>query len=209
MKIHRIFPALSRSAILLALGLGLSCATMGCSHSAPSLTLTSIEHNQSYQQGFTNAYTGKNANGDIDVVLIDDATDQTMKGTAVTSPVWQVMHIRILWSPTRDMKAVVSNAAVKWYVVKCSKSCDLLEYSGIAFISLKEDDDSTTLRVQNTLLKPTGNHGTLTDPVGACRLEGTFVAHQDAGAVEKILSHVKTAVAAGSAKTPSLTSSAQ
>ena len=44
------------------------------------------------------------------------------------------MHIRVLWTPSREMKAVATNAAIKWYVISDSSPQDYLEYSGTGFV---------------------------------------------------------------------------
>src|SRR5436305_1031124 len=119
MKMKPTFRALSRSApVLLSLGImALGIVGCGASTSPPDLKITSIKHDQTWQQGFTQAWMNRAATGELDVVLVDQASEQAMAGTAITAPVRQVMHIRVLWSPTREMKAVVSNASVKWYVI--------------------------------------------------------------------------------------------
>ncbi|HET6247390.1 MAG TPA: hypothetical protein VFE47_06830 [Tepidisphaeraceae bacterium] len=191
---------------LLALALALPLSSVGCA-SAPELTLTSIDHSQCYRQGFTQAYTSRDANGDVDVVLLDQASEEALSGKGASNPpVRQVMHIRILWSPTSDMKAVVSNASVRWYVIGRSNPQDVLEYSGIAFVSMDQNDDDCKLRVRNAVLKPSGNHGALNDPIGPSRLEGTFTAHADPGKVNRVLGTLKTTVAAARSATPALTS---
>jgi hypothetical protein len=126
---------------------------LGCV-SSPQLTVTSIDHNQSYRETFTQAYTRVDPNGDTDVVLVDGATEKALDGHADPSAVRQVMHIRVVWEPTRDMKAIVSNATVNWYVIHQGQPQDVLEYSGIAFVSMDEGDDTTTLNVRNATLKP-------------------------------------------------------
>ena len=103
----------------------LPLASVGCA-SGPQLTLTSLEHHQSYRPGFTQAYINHNVNGDIDVVLIERPNDVGPDGDGPLGYVRQVMHIRILWVPTSDMKAIVSNASVKWYVIGRSSPHDIL-----------------------------------------------------------------------------------
>jgi hypothetical protein len=200
------FAALSRPAFLsLLLGsLALSSVGCGASSSAPNLTITSIGQNQCWQQGFTQAWMSRNGNGDVDVVLVDPAAEQVLNGNPVSCPVCQVMHIRVLWSPTKDMKAVVSNASVKWYVIGHPQQQDHLEYSGIAFVSMEEGDNSTTtMKIRNAVLNPSSRHGQLTDPVGASKLEGTFVAREDSARVGKVLNGVKTALSASGEDTHS------
>jgi hypothetical protein len=190
------------SIFLVALTL-LPLASIGCA-SSPELMVTSIEHSQSYRQGFTQAYTCKDPNGDVDVVLLDKAAENAMNGTADSAAVRQVMHIRIVWAPTSDMKAVVSNASVKWYVINQIHPQDILEYSGIAFVSMDSDDDAATLRVQNAILKPSGNHGNLNDPIGSSRLEGKFTARIDPHKVNQILADLRSTVAASKNASPVL-----
>lgn len=191
------FAALSRPATLSLLLGSLLLGSIGCAESStPNLTITSMKQNQCWQQGFTQAWMSRNGNGDIDVVLVDQATEQAMKGSTDTCPVRQVMHIRVLWSPTKDMKAVVSNASVKWYVISQTQEKDHLEYSGIAFVSMQDDQNHSTLKIRNAVLNPSGCHGQLCDPVGPSKLEGTFVAREDSVTVGKVLNGLRTALAA-------------
>ena len=180
----------------------------GCA-SEPMLTVTSIDHQQCYRQAFTQAFTSKDANGDTNIVLIDRATEQSLSGDKITSPVRQVMHIRMVWTPTHDQKTLAPNAAIKWYVIGCAQHPDILQYTGIAFVNLSEDDTTSTLRIRNAVLKPTGAHGSLTDPVGSSRLEGTFIAHHDRQTVEKVLSDIRNAVATAETNALPLASSGQ
>jgi hypothetical protein len=201
MNIHATFAALSRPALAAILCL-LPLASMGCgSAGPPSLTITSINQNQVWTQEFSQAWVGHNKNGDVDVVLVDECTQKAMSGAQSTAPVRQVMHIRVLWCPTRDTRAVVSNACVKWYVIGRSGPQDMLEYTGSAFVYLNEEDGSTTLKIRNAVLNPTTRLGQLTDPVGPSRLEGTFEAQPNSQIVNRILSDLKTAQAAA-ASTP-------
>ena len=186
--------------VLLALCI-MPLLSFGCA-SSHDLTITSLDHHQCYRQGFSAAYANRNENGDLDVVLIDQAMEQSLSQSTITSPVRQVMHIRVVWAPTRDMHAVASNAAVNWYVMGQSEPQGMLQYSGIAFVSLDEQDDATTLSIRNATLAVTGNHGKLIDPVGTSKLEGTCIAHQDKAKVEKILHDINMAVAANKSEIP-------
>ena len=149
----------------------LSLGSLGC-NTQSGLTVTSVDRNQTFRQCFTQAYSSRNANGDTDIVLIDQATEQGLAGQAIDSPVLQVMHVRLLWSPTRKMKAVTSNASVKWYVIGRSVPPGLLEYDGIAFVSATTDDDATVLKVRNSTLTLSTKHGNMVDWIGTSKLEG-------------------------------------
>lgn len=201
MKMMKFFTALSRYRLLLLTGVIVTIGNFGCANSH-ELTLTSLEHRQSYSQGFTQAYACRNVNGDIDLVLIDRASEQALNGAPDATPVRQVMHIRVVWAPTRDMKAVTSNASVKWYVIGRSRPRDLLEYSGIAFVSFQDGDATMTFNVRNAQLTPSGNHGNLIDPVGKSQLEGTITAQNDSQAVDKILASMQTVLTAANNQVP-------
>jgi hypothetical protein len=190
------FPAL----LLTAFGLlGLS----GCGSQA-NLTLTSLDSRQAYTQPFTQAFCTRCDGGNVDVVLVDQAAESAMKGEAVTAPVRQVMHIQVLWTPAREMKAVTSNAAIKWYVIGAQPR-DLLEYSGTAFVALANDGDGgTTLTIRKATIKPSENHGTLTDPIGPSNMEGTIVARLDERTVGRVLGELKATTAAAMIARPSV-----
>jgi hypothetical protein len=199
-----LFSACSATFVFGLICLGLA----GCS-STPDLTLTSITNGRAYHQGFVTAYTSRNSSGDTDVVLVDEATQQQLGGqqtAAAAAAVRQVMHIRIIWTPSADMNGSAANAAVKWYVIGHSQPQDILEYTGTAFVAMSQDDDGCTLKVQNAFLKPSTTHGSLTDPVGLSRLEGKFTAHADAAKVKQILTDLRATVAAAKAATPAVTS---
>ncbi|MDB5289099.1 MAG: hypothetical protein JWL69_340 [Phycisphaerales bacterium] len=193
---HRSALALMAMALF---GLG----TSGCGSQA-NLTLTPLDNRQAYTQRFTQAFCTRCDGGNVDVVLVDHAAEAAMKGEAVTAPVRQVMHIQILWTPAREMKAVTSNAAIKWYVMG-SHPQDLLEYSGTAFVALANDDEGgTTLTIRKATIKPSENHGTLTDPIGPSHMEGTIVAHHDEQTVSRVLGELKATTAAAAIARPSV-----
>jgi len=191
---HQPSKLFRQSCALLLAAVALSLGSIGCS-SQSGLTVTSVDRHQTYRQAFTQAYSCRNANGDTDVVLIDQATEQGLAGQPIDSPVLQVMHVRLLWSPTRDMKAVTSNASVKWYVIGRSEPPGMLEYDGIAFISSTTDDDSTVLNIRNGTLALSSKHGNMIDWIGASKLEGTFKARENRQIVEKVLNQLNATVA--------------
>lgn len=181
----------------LLLGIVLSLGSLGCA-SGHDLTLTSLERHQTFRQGFTQAYSSRNASGDTDIVLIDSAAEQGLSGQAAQSPVSQVMHIRLLWSVSREMKAVTSNSSLKWYVICRSEPPAVLEYSGVAFVSSSNNDDGMKLKVTNGALSLASKHGNMVDWIGASSLEGNLTAREDHAMVEKILGQLNATVAAAS-----------
>src|SRR5262252_8273799 len=90
-------------------GLLLSAVNLGCS-SAPgptSLTLKSDSSGKAYEQQFGHAYFSRGDGGQYDAVLIDDGiTNPRGQGTGplnttATTPLSQIMHVRVLWQPLR------------------------------------------------------------------------------------------------------------
>jgi len=194
-KSLRVVLSLQRVSLLLIAAIW---SAAGCS-SDPTLRLTSARDHRTYTQSFTSAYAAREADGDVDVVLLDEPTSDS-----APAPVRQVMHIRMLWNPTRDLKAdhnSASNATVHWYVLgnQTQTRADVLEYSGTAFVSLDDSGGSTELTIGSATLKPAACRGAMCDPVGPSSVHGTFTARNDRRRVAQVLAGVRTAVAAANA----------
>ena len=186
-----------RSAALLA-----PIALIGCASgpSAQELTLESAEHHQTFVQRFSNAYISREGDGDVDIVLIDRATQKRLEGQSDAAPTRQVMHMRVLWNPMRDQKAdhnSASNATVHWYVMgnTPASEADVLEYQGTAFVSI-DDSAPAELIIRNATVHPVACRGDLCDPVGPSLIYGTIHARHDSRRVRQVLTEVRTAVAA-------------
>ncbi len=171
----------------------------GCSDKSAGLTFTSLQDHRRFADTFTDAYSARNENGDTDIVLIDDATERSVVAGKPIGPVRQIMHIRILWSPSRDMKSddpAASNASIHWYVMGSDRT-QMIEYSGTAFVYASKAmwGDKLKLRIDNARLKPCVSRGNLKDPVGAARIEGTIYATDNHRIVSQLLADVRTTVA--------------
>lgn len=190
----RIVRALITPLLLAAASL---CA--GCSDKTAGLTLTSLSDHHKFADTFTKAYAARNDYGDLDVVLVDDATERSVTAGALVGPVHQIMHIRILWSPSRDMKSddpAASNASIHWYVMGADRT-QMIEYSGTAFVYAGTTlwGDQRKLRIDNARLKPAMTRGDLKDPVGAAKIEGTIYATDNNRIVNRVLAELQTTVA--------------
>jgi hypothetical protein len=214
-KTRTLLTALAYRGAALLIPLGLA-AMAGCAASqAPQeLTLRPAGQNKSFVQQFANAYLTRNGDGDVDIVLVDRATEQRLDGAAASSeaPVRQVMHLRVLWNPKRDQKAdhsVASNATVHWYVMgnAPSTAADVLEYAGTAFVSIDDDSQPAELTIRNASVRPVACRGGLCDPVGASTIAGTARARADRHRVYQALNSVRTAVARATAAKPESPSS--
>jgi hypothetical protein len=210
MRKNALAAILFRSATLLA-PIGL----IGCAGGPPQqeLTLESAEHHQTYIQRFSNAYLSREGDGDVDIVLIDRATQKRLDGKPDNAPTRQVMHMRVLWNPKRDQKTdhnTASNATVHWYVMgnTPASEADVLEYEGTAFVSI-DDSSPAELSVRNATVHPVACRGELCDPVGPSVIYGTIHARQDGRRVRDVLAAVRTVVAAASGMPTHLSSTAK
>ena len=175
----------------------LACCAIGCATPQTDLKVTSLGNHQTFHEPLTEAYCRHDAAGNVDVVLIDKATQQGLAGRRPDAPVRQIMHIRVLWMPSREMKAVATNASIKWYVIGDTPQ-DVLEYSGSGFVAIDEDGAITSVSIKNAMLHPSNNHGHLLDPVGPSSLEGTIAAKSDESAVRQVLDDLHSTTAAAS-----------
>lgn len=219
MKLHLPHSALLvRAAARVVIPLGLAGAMAGCAAEPPpqELTLNCGGQRQAFVQQFARAYMSRDGEGNVDVVLVDQAAERHLDAPTIASPgreppVRQVMHLRVLWNPKRDQKtdhSVASNATVHWYVLgnTPSTASDVLEYAGTAFVAI-EDSEPAELTIRNAAVHPVACRGGLCDPVGASTLNGTVKATVNRRKVYQALNAVRSAVAAVRAAKPESASS--
>jgi hypothetical protein len=180
-------------------GVVLALVAGGCA-SGPSSRLTVTSgRSQSFTQTFSFAYATNDSDGDTDVVLMDDAARRVLDGQPAGAPVRQVMHIRVLWRPSRDLHAdhnSASNATIHWYVIGTSpKNAGVLEYAGTAMVVLEAGEGSTDLSIRSGTFKMVGNRGNLHDPLGPASLRGSVRAQESLERVRLALKSVGTAIA--------------
>jgi hypothetical protein len=185
---------------ILALG-GMGCAA----GPASELTITSTSSpSTSFLQTFPTAYFTQDSDGDTDIVLVDDAARLALDGERSESPVRQVMHIRVLWKPTRDAKAdhsSASNATIHWYVMGNSpKAADVIEYAGTAMIVLEPGDHETALSIRTASFRAVASRGAMHDPIGPGTLRGSVRATESLERVRLALKAIGTTVAAANSQ---------
>jgi len=195
------FPALLGPVGVLVLPIVL-LTVVGCaSQGGEQLTLKSQRRGQTLSQPVAGAFLARGAGGDTDLVLLDTAARQALEGGRTDAPVREVMHIRVLWNPARDLKAdhsSASNATIHWYVIgnRRESAADVLEYAGTGFVLLDEAQSGTELTIRDAAVRPVACHGKLCDPLGPCNLQGTLRVVADQQRVRQALWGVRAAVAA-------------
>jgi len=187
--------------VVALLAASLFFAGAGCASDQQQLTLNSSRRGKAFIQSFSRAYAARDRDGDTNIVLVDRAAQTTLEGRPADAPVRQVLHIQVLWHPSREMKAdhtSATNATLHWYVMSSTNPGDVLEYAGTAFVAIDQDSEGTDLTVSNAHLRPVACRGDLCDPVGPSSVSGKIRAANSAPRVRQALSIVRTAIAAQS-----------
>ena len=164
-------------------------ALTGCSQKPADLRLTSLSNKATFRQEFSDAYIGKTAEGNTEVLLAGGSANG----------IRQIMQVKVLWRPqpgTKQGHPSYTNAGLHWYVIDDSNpgSSDVLEYTGAGFVSLSDTAGGTQVTIRNATLKPVASDKpTLNDPVGPAKLTGTFTATRSKARVRELLSEVENA----------------
>jgi hypothetical protein len=180
--------------LLSVMGLSAGCATAV----NQDLVVTSHQSGQAFTQHFAEGYIDRDSHGDTDIVLASDA-DHVAGRPGVLK---QVMHMRVMWHSNRVTKwegAPDTNASIRWYVfTDHAGQPEMIEYAGTGTVTIHGDPDNATVSVENAQLHPTFNYGTLSDPIGPSKFEGTVAAVSNRARVDELLSEVRTTLAATS-----------
>jgi hypothetical protein len=174
----------------------------GCATPGGSLRLASTQSRTQYLQDFDQAFIGQDANGDVQVVLIDEPSpantshDQSTLHPASTPPLRQVVYLHLFWRPLSGVKAdhpSAVNASIDWYITPAGsdRGADLLHYQGAAYVTVHGSGDYRTLEVRNATLMPIEIRGRMTDPIGQATLHGSITALNDGGRVIQTLVDVR------------------
>ncbi|HLZ07172.1 MAG TPA: hypothetical protein VKT80_01170, partial [Chloroflexota bacterium] len=170
----------------------------GCASGNSSQLTVTCDRSQEFTQRFDVAYCSQDSDGNTDVVLMDEAARKALDGEPVRAPVRQVMHIRVLWKPSRDLHAdhnSASNATIHWYVIGTSPKCaGVLEYAGTAVVVLEAGDGSTDLSIRTATFKVVASRGSIRDPLGPATLHGSIRARESLERVRLALKSVTTAI---------------
>jgi hypothetical protein len=171
----------------------------GCASNAPPkpavLSLESTASGRTFAQTFPHAYFSQADDGDREIILINDgfvAAKPTSGGPlqpVAALPLQQIMHLKILWNPLPDTRTdapSTTNAVIDWTITSArpGETGDSLHYRGAGFVQIYGGYQRLTLTIRNATIEPTGHTGALVDPLGACRLNGTFTAMRNDGLVE-------------------------
>ena len=139
-----------------------------------------------YDQKFAGAWCRLNADGEYDMVLVDepqpakDDHGQPMLPAARANPL-QVMHVRVAWRPQSGAKPnhpAATNASINWYVIDNENPHNLryIHYQGAGLVRVDAGDKATSFDIQPMLISPRHQSGAMNDPVGPAMLSGKIKA---------------------------------
>ena len=187
----------------------LLASLVGCASPPATMTVRSSRANVSYAQTFQQAYAGRTDDGTYEFLLVaDDAARASASEKKpgqpiepmVAAPLRQVVYLKVLWRPITGTDATAANnASVEWTVLSdaASGQTDLLQYQGTAFVSVTPKGNIAKVKVRNGTITPCAARGTLHDPVGVARLDGSFTAVANDDRLEELLAATRARTAAG------------
>lgn len=153
-----------------------------------------------YNQEFTAAWCQVNADGQYDMVLVNQPQPTADGGlplmpTVGGSPM-QVLHVHVAWRPSSAMKPnypAATNAAINWYVIDNHNPHDpqYLHYQGTGLVRMEDDDDVIVFDIKPTPVTLRHQKGALRDPIGPSRLSGEIKARIKPQKVADVLSSLE------------------
>lgn len=183
----------------------------GCAQSPSILTVQSAKRDVSYSQQFGQAFASRTEDGAHEFILVaDDAIRSAPREPggpltpAAKMPLRQVVHVRVLWKPLNGVEETVTrNASISWFVFTdtASGAIGTREYQGTAYASVSPAARGSATRVtlRHGTLKPSASRGSLSDPIGMGKLEGTFTAIRNPDRVRELLAAARARTAEASA----------
>lgn len=178
---------------LLGLATLATLSPIGCSSSGSALNVNSENSGTSYVANFNRAYFTEARDGQMDLVLLSDdlGTDATIDRPLTTRDdrrVKQIVHIRILWAPTRGLtqeNPSANNAMISWHVV--ASPDDRLTYSGNCWARAKVDGDEATIDLERATVSISQIVGHVSDPLKRAKIDGEIVARRSDSTVRSYI----------------------
>ncbi|MGC4032140.1 MAG: hypothetical protein QM754_10490 [Tepidisphaeraceae bacterium] len=177
---------------LLALPLLAALAFTGCS-SDDGMARLNVRQNATDNQfvaTFERALFTQN-DGQTDVILLS-GTGQTAGGEgaiANNNSARQVVHVKVLWQPTRTIRVdspSAGNAMIDWQVI--AGDSDHVAYAGSCWAKVTVDDDEATIDIRQANVSVKQVTGHMIDPLKHATVDGVFVAKRADATVRSYIS---------------------
>lgn len=200
--IARAHAAVVRSLLLLMVLAFTVIASGGCASTSGEIEVISLDKRRTFKANFSQAYVRRDADGDYDVILVDDPFDKVSQSGSTgpllpeaIPPLKHIVHIRVLWRPMRGSKPdhpAATNSAFHWYVLGSSSDADtqVLHYAGTGFVKIYPTSVAADLVIERAELKLKDRLGDMTDPVGVARIAGSASAIANNRMVQQYLDEV-------------------
>jgi len=182
--------------------LSLAASLVGCSGSRSSdLSITRKQTGEVFLNTLPTGIAEVHETGVVDLVT----QCRTSAATPDCPPVHQTLHVRLLWKQGHTIKdhnrQVSENAALHWYVTPAGRSDGatapaMVEYHGTGLVRIDRDDQTVTLHIEQSDLRPARVVGAISDPLGATTITGTLVARIDPRQTTAALEELRATVAA-------------
>ncbi len=179
----------------------------GCAGSkVPTVELTGTKLGRPTAESFTRAFVAQNDVGEDQVVVVDSPLDHPREaGPAgplerVPPPlVTQVLSIRLHWRANGAAAGspAAMNAVLHWYAYDSPSGTNpgFVDYVGTGFVTLTPTDGGATVTVEHGSMSPVDRIGSLHDPFGSFRVDGTFRAVADGDQLRQAQADVRAAEA--------------
>jgi len=185
-----------RSSLLGLLLLG----AVGCTASPAARVELTGDAGRKLIQSFDRAAFKQSPTGEYDIILVDQtaADSRTSRqpsralDPATASPLTHILHIRVLWRPTRTIRGespTATNASIQWTVL--GQGAGRIDYTGAGFAQVYGEPDQIRVTLRNIHITPNTRRGDLTDPIGAATVFAKFKARRDASFVGSALATIR------------------
>ena len=178
---------------LVSIGLGLTgCASDdGMAH----LNVQKLSNDEQFTTSFERALFTESPGGTTDLVLLtgdaNPAIDGAVAGGAACR---QVVHVRVLWTPTRTIRVdspSSGNAMIDWVVSADDKN--KVTYTGSCWARVSVDGDEASVDLRGATINVRQITGTMTDPLQRATLAGKFTAKRSDAVVRAYIDEMNAA----------------
>ncbi|MGN6504598.1 MAG: hypothetical protein ACTHM6_03445 [Tepidisphaeraceae bacterium] len=183
----------------LALSLG-TLLVGGCASDdgVAQLNVHGAQSDDQYVDTFDRALFTQTRDGQVDLLLLSggDSFQQNQPlissdTRAINPGVRQVVHLRVLWEPTRTIhldSPSASNAFVDWHVIAGPN--DRVTYNGSCWAMVKIDGNEASIDLRNASVSVSQVLGDAKDPLKRANLSGKFTATRSDAVVRSYLSEL-------------------
>lgn len=171
---------------VIALGLTGCAADDGMAH----LSVQKSASDDQFVASFDRALFTESPGGVTDLVLLSGEQLPTSPDAAGRA-VRQVVHVRVLWNPTRTIRLdspSAGNAMVDWTI--SAGDTDRVTYTGSCWARVSVDGDEADVDLREATVSVRQVKGQMADPLQRAKLSGKFVAKRSDATVRTYVEEI-------------------